>query len=63
MKFRDGVPVNYRTQTDLFINGMILKDILNKKDKEAKANAGNVSLKELVDYIKSKLPEEDKKGF
>lgn len=42
---------------------MILKDILNKKDKEAKANAGNVSLKELVDYIKSKLPEEDKKGF
>ena len=63
VKFRDGVPENFRTQTDPFINGMVLKGILNKKDKEAKENAGNVSLKELVDYIKSKLPDEDKKGF
>ena len=63
VKFRDGVPANYRTQTDPFINGKVLKGILKKKDKEAKANAGNDSLKELVDYIKSKLPEEDKKGF
>lgn len=63
VKFKDGVPVNYRSQTDPSINGMVLKGILNKKNKEAKENAGNDSLKELVDYIKSKLPEEDKKGF
>ena len=63
VKFRDGVPENFRTQTDPFINGMVLKGILNKKYKEVKENTGNVSLKELVDYIKSKLPDEDKKGF
>ncbi|MDZ4796312.1 MAG: M1 family aminopeptidase [Bacteroidota bacterium] len=63
VKFRDGVPANFRNQTDPFINGMVLKGILTKKDKEAKENAGNASLKELVEYIKSKLPEEDKKGF
>ncbi len=63
VKFRDKVPENFRSQTDPFINGLVLKGILTKKDKDAKENAGNTSLKELADYIKSKLPEEDKKGF
>lgn len=63
IKFRDAIPENFRNQTDPFINGVALKAILTKKDKEAKENAGNTALKELVNYIKSKLPEEDKKGF
>ncbi|MEO6612205.1 MAG: M1 family aminopeptidase [Chitinophagaceae bacterium] len=63
VKFRDKVPENFRNQTDPFINGVVLKGILTKKDKDAKENAGNASLRELADYIKSKLPEEDKKGF
>jgi aminopeptidase N len=63
VKFRDKVPENFRNQTDPFINGMILKGILTKKDKEANENAGNTALHELVKYIKSKLPEGDKKGF
>jgi aminopeptidase N len=63
VKFRDKVPENFRSQTDPFINGVILKGILTKKDKDAKEHAENASLKELADYIKSKLPEEDKKGF
>jgi len=63
VKFREKVPANFRNQTDPFINGMILKGLLTKKDKEAKENAGNAAAAELVNYIKSKLPEEDKKGF
>ena len=63
VKFRDGVPANFRTQTDPFINGMVLKGILTKKSKDATDNPNNAALKELADYIKSKLPEEDKKGF
>ena len=63
VKFRDGVPEAYQNQSNPFINGVILKGILAKKDKDAKDNAGNTSLKNLADYIKSKLPEEDKKGF
>ncbi len=63
VKFRDKVPENFRSQTDPFINGMVLKGILTKKDKEAKENASNTALQDLVNYIKSKLPEEDKKGF
>ena len=63
VKFRDVVPANFRNQTDPFINGMVLKSLLTKKSKDATENAGNAGLKELVDYIKSKLPDEDKKGF
>lgn len=63
VKFRDAIPENFRNQTDPYINGMILKGLLGKKDKEAKADASNTQLQELVNYIKSKLPESDKKGF
>ena len=63
VKFREAVPENFRNQTDPFINGVVLKALLTKKDKEAKENSGNASLQELVNYIKAKLPEDDKKGF
>ncbi|MBK8952247.1 MAG: HEAT repeat domain-containing protein [Chitinophagaceae bacterium] len=62
-KFRDAVPEAYRNQTDGYINGMVLKGILAKKESEAKANAGNIALQELVNYIKGKLPESERKGF
>ena len=63
VKFRDGIPEGFRNQTDPYINGMILKGLLAKKEKEAKENSGNAALQELANFIKSKLPEEDKKGF
>jgi|CXWL01.1.fsa_nt_gi aminopeptidase N len=63
VKFRDAVPEGFKNQTNPFINGVILKGILAKKDKEAKDNVSNTALQELANYIKSKLPEEDKKGF
>ncbi|MEO7922572.1 MAG: M1 family aminopeptidase [Chitinophagaceae bacterium] len=63
VKFRDKVPEQFRVQTNPFINGVILKGLATKKDKEAKENAGNASLQELANYIKSQLPDEDKKGF
>jgi aminopeptidase N len=52
--FRDGIPEAFKGQTDGPINGF-LKDMAIKK-----ADAG---LKDQAEYIKSKLPEEDKKGF
>ncbi|MFN8291356.1 MAG: HEAT repeat domain-containing protein, partial [Chitinophagaceae bacterium] len=63
VKFRDGVPEAFKGQTDPYINGMILKGLLADKQKKAKENAGDAALQQLVEYIKSKLPEEDKKGF
>lgn len=55
VKFRDEVPEAFKGQTDAYINGTLLKNLVTKK-----TEAG---LKEQADYIKSKLPEEDKKGF
>lgn len=63
VKFREAVPSGFRDQTDPFINGMILKGLLADKDKDAKANPADTNLQQLADYIKSKLPEADKKGF
>ena len=53
--FRDAIPEAFRDQTNPFINGMVLKGILNKKIKQG--------LKDQADYINSKLPVDDKKGF
>ncbi len=63
VKFRNAVPEGFRNQTDPYINGMILKGILVSKTDALKADANNAGLKEQVDYIKSKLPEDVKKGF
>lgn len=63
VKFRDAIPEAFQGQTNPFINGMILKGILADKQKKAKENTGDAALQQLVEYIKSKLPEEDKKGF
>lgn len=61
VKFRDAVPEQFRNQTDPYINNEILQGILTKKEDALKADANNTALKELVDYIKSKIP--GKKGF
>ena len=53
--FRDKVPEAFKGQTDPFINGILLKGLATKK-KEA-------GLQDQADYIISKLPAEDKKGF
>ena len=63
VKFRDAVPAAFKDQTDPFINGMILKGILASKDKALKASGTDASLTEQVNYIKSVLPETEKKGF
>jgi len=62
-KFRDEIPAPIRPQTDPYLNGQILKGILTAKDAALKANPSDTGLQELVNFIKSKLPEEDKKSF
>ena len=52
VKFRDGIPEGFRNQTDPYINGMILKGLLAKKEKEAKENSSNAALQELANFIK-----------
>jgi len=63
VKFRDGIPEQFQNQTNPFINGVILVELFKKKEEQSKADASNTALKELVEYIKSKIPAEDKKGF
>jgi aminopeptidase N len=53
VEFRESVPQSFRSQTDPFINNLVLKGLATKK-----ANSG---LKDQADYINSKL--EPKKGF
>ncbi|MFI5206182.1 MAG: HEAT repeat domain-containing protein, partial [Candidatus Paceibacterales bacterium] len=53
--FRDAIPEAFKGQTDPFINGVLLKGLVTQKK--------DAGLQEQSDYIKSKLPEEDKKGF
>jgi aminopeptidase N len=62
VKFREAIPTQYRKQTDPYINET-LQSIATKKEEALKADAGNTALKELVDYIKSKIPAGEKKGF
>jgi aminopeptidase N len=63
VKFRDDIPDVYKSQTDPYINGVILQGIISKKEEALKAQSGDSSLKDLVTYIKSKLPGGEKKGF
>lgn len=63
VKFRDAIPEAFRSQTDFYINGMILKGILTDKIKKSKANPADTALQQLTEYIKSKLPDDIKKGF
>ena len=53
--FRDAIPEAFKGQTDPYINGVLLKGLAAKK-KEA-------GLSEQSEYVISKLPAEDKKGF
>ena len=63
VKFRDEIPGTLRSQTDPFLNGVALKGILASKSEALKKDSTNAGLQEQINYIKSKLPEEDKKGF
>ncbi len=53
--FRDAIPASSRSVTDEFINGVLLKDLAKRK----KA----AGLEDQSNYISSKLPGADKKGF
>jgi aminopeptidase N len=55
VKFRDAIPEAFKGQTDPYINGILLKGLATKKKEQG--------LTEQSDYVISKLPEEDKKGF
>ena len=63
VKFRDDVPENFKNQTNPYINGIILKGIITKKEGNLKTSPDDTKLKELIEFIKSKLPDADKKGF
>jgi len=62
VKFREAIPQQFRKQTDPYVNET-LQNIATKKEEALKTDAGNTALKELVDYIKSKIPPAEKKGF
>jgi hypothetical protein len=62
IKFRDAIPPQFRANTDPYINEK-LGEIAEKKEEALKEDSNNTALKELVDYIKSKLPKGEKKGF
>jgi aminopeptidase N len=62
IKFREAIPQQFRKQTDPYINET-LQSIATKKEEALKTDTGNTALKELVDYIKSKIPAGEKKGF
>lgn len=63
VKFRDEIPGPLRSQTDPFLNGVALKGILASKSEALKKDTKNTGLREQVNYVKSKLPDEEKKGF
>lgn len=63
VKFRDEIPEAFRGQTDPFLNGQVLKGIFVSKQAAYKADPNNAALKEQVEYISSKLPDSEKKGF
>ena len=60
---RESIPEGFRAQTDPYINGMILKGLLASKQKDSVNNPSDEKLKEVIEYIKGKLPESEKKGF
>jgi aminopeptidase N len=55
VKLRDAIPQNFRSQTDPIINGVLLKGVAARKKEAGRMEEFN--------YIISKLPAEDKKGF
>jgi aminopeptidase N len=54
--FREKIPQEYRSQTDPFLNGVVLGGIVKKKEEALKAGA-NAGLQEQLEYVKSKIPE------
>ena len=63
VKLRDDIPDPIKPQTDPYLNGVVLKGLLTAKTEALKIDSANAGLQEQINYIKSKLPEEEKKGF
>lgn len=63
VKLREEIPAPLRSQTDPYLNQQILKGILSVKDAALKANPNDAALKEQVEFIKGKLPEDELKAF
>ncbi|HKZ66848.1 MAG TPA: M1 family metallopeptidase, partial [Chitinophagaceae bacterium] len=63
VKLRDEIPEPLKPQTDPYLNGVALKGILTSKSEALKKDSTNAGLQQQINYIKSKLPEDDKKGF
>lgn len=63
ISFREKIPAAYRAQTDAYINGMILKQIVDAKTKALQATPSDAALKSLVEYLNTQLTDTDKKGF
>ena len=63
VKLRDDIPDPIKPQTDPYLNGIILKGLLTAKTEALKIDSANTGLQEQINYVKSKLPEEEKKGF
>lgn len=63
VEFRDAIPEAVRGQTDPYLNGVVLKGILTAKDAAVKKDPNDAAAKEQFEYIKSVMPEADKKGF
>jgi aminopeptidase N len=61
-KLRDAIPEGFRAQTDPALNG-VLKQVLTAKAKQVKETGSNPGMQEVIEFIKSKLPEEEKRGF
>jgi aminopeptidase N len=55
VSFRDAIPESFRGQTDPYFNGVLLKGLAERKKQ--------LGLTDQADYIISKLPAADKKGF
>lgn len=61
VKLRDGIPEGFRAQTDPALNG-VLKEIMIAKMNDVKEKP-NAEMQKAIDYIKSKLPDSEKRGF
>ncbi|NOT52561.1 MAG: M1 family metallopeptidase [Chitinophagaceae bacterium] len=62
VKFRDAIPAAFRSQTDPFIN-KALRDVMTKKLRSIQAGGNKEEITKQIEYIKSKLPEAERKGF
>lgn len=56
VNLRESIPQNYREQTDPYINGVLLNNLLQNKVQKLASDKDNENLKQQVEYLKSKMP-------